>query len=368
MGEGYIKLSRKLFNSDMWETPRTFSSCEAWIDLIQSARFEATPLTASIGGREITYGRGQYPASIRFLATRWKWSEKQVRSFIERLKKQGRITTECKQGMNIVTLCKYDEYNGGGNTLGTAKGTAKGTDTKLIFKELDRIRAQVEAQQRAQEGHSEGTKKNKAKTEKKIKEKTSTIVDAKDVPNGDTCAEAPAPPEKPLKTWKEDFNVYRQELDIAYAALVADNAFIAERQTYHRGVDILLSMEKAYKDYWSTEVGWKKKKAARSKGLDWKRTFVNALSLGSNQVRQSAGKSAYVPVTESQKKFTEYLNTNAPLMLNMPVQPTDEEIAELRKIKPSVMLSIVSDINNNRYLTNGRNSVYQTIMEIKQKQ
>lgn len=159
-------LSRKLFSSDMWETPRTYSSCEAWIDLIQSARFEATPLTASIGGREITYGRGQYPASIRFLATRWKWTEKQVRSFLERLKKQGRITTECKQGMNVVTLCKYEEYNSC-STVGTAKDTAKGTDTELIFKELENIKAQLTAQQRAQDGHSEGTKKNKAKTEKK---------------------------------------------------------------------------------------------------------------------------------------------------------------------------------------------------------
>lgn len=165
MEEGYIKLSRKLFNSDMWETPRTFSSCEAWIDLIQSARFEATPLTASIGGREITYGRGQYPASIRFLATRWKWSEKQVRSFLEKLKKQGRIITDCTQGMNIVTLCKYEEYNAGGNAPGTAKGTANGIDTDLIFKELCDIRAQLKAQQRAQEGHGEGTKKNKAKKE-----------------------------------------------------------------------------------------------------------------------------------------------------------------------------------------------------------
>ena len=41
--EGYIKLSRKFFSNDMWNEARTFSSCEAWLDLIQSARFEATP-------------------------------------------------------------------------------------------------------------------------------------------------------------------------------------------------------------------------------------------------------------------------------------------------------------------------------------
>lgn len=183
-------MSRKLFNSDMWETPRTYSSCEAWIDLIQSARFEATPLTASIGGREIIYGRGQYPASIRFLASRWKWTEKQVRSFLDRLKKQGRITTDCKQGMNIVTLCKYDEYNSSENASGTAKGTAKDTDTELIFKELDNIRAQLTAQQRAQEGHSEGTKKKKVNKEKK----EDIILSDDNIPDNSSELPVPTPP------------------------------------------------------------------------------------------------------------------------------------------------------------------------------
>ena len=59
MDKGFIMLSRKLFSHRIWKASRTFSECEAWIDLIQSARFEATQLTASIGGREITYGRGQ---------------------------------------------------------------------------------------------------------------------------------------------------------------------------------------------------------------------------------------------------------------------------------------------------------------------
>ena len=78
----------------MWNEARTFSSCEAWLDLIQSARFDATPRKECIGGREVVYNRGQYPASIRFLAKRWQWSEKKVRSFLEHLRKEGMITSE----------------------------------------------------------------------------------------------------------------------------------------------------------------------------------------------------------------------------------------------------------------------------------
>ena len=64
--DGFIKLSRKFFSNELWNEARTFSGCEAWLDLIQSARFEATPRKVSIGGREVVCNRGQYPASIRF--------------------------------------------------------------------------------------------------------------------------------------------------------------------------------------------------------------------------------------------------------------------------------------------------------------
>ena len=43
MDEGFLRLSRRFFSNEMWNEARTFSSCEAWLDLIQSARFEATP-------------------------------------------------------------------------------------------------------------------------------------------------------------------------------------------------------------------------------------------------------------------------------------------------------------------------------------
>lgn len=166
-----MRLSRRFFSNEMWNEARTFSSCEAWLDLIQSARFEATPRKESIGGREISYSRGQYPASIRFLSQRWKWSEKKVRSFLVHLRKKGMITVECNQGMNLITLCKYEEYN----PMGTSKGTSKDTDIEKKIKELQSEWAQLRAQLGAQSvnnnlpqsellqksGHTEGTNTKK---------------------------------------------------------------------------------------------------------------------------------------------------------------------------------------------------------------
>lgn len=144
--KGFIKLSRRFFSNAMWIEARTFSGCEAWLDLIQSARFEATPRKVSIGGREVVVCRGQYAASIRYLSRRWQWSEKKVRSFLGHLKKEGMITAECTQGINLITLVKYDQYN----DAGTTEGTTGGTDTAMIINQLKDEWAQLRAQLGAQ--------------------------------------------------------------------------------------------------------------------------------------------------------------------------------------------------------------------------
>ena len=85
--KGFIKLSRKLFDNKIWQAARAFNECEAWIDLIQSARFEASSITSRIGCYEVTWGRGQYPASNRFLAKKWGRSEQWVKSLLGKLKR-----------------------------------------------------------------------------------------------------------------------------------------------------------------------------------------------------------------------------------------------------------------------------------------
>ena len=147
-----MRLSRRFFSNEMWKEARVFSECEAWLDLIQSARFDATGEAYSeyIGGREISYSRGQYPASISFLTKRWKWSEKKVRYFLAKLKKKGMITTCHLQGMNVITLCNYDEYNPiRGEQKGNGKGVDLGIDNTNKINELSdalgRLRAELRA-------------------------------------------------------------------------------------------------------------------------------------------------------------------------------------------------------------------------------
>lgn len=147
----------------MWKVAREFSECEAWLDLIQSARFEATDKAYSelIGGREISYTRGQYPASISFLMKRWQWSEKKVRYFLAKLKKRGMITTCNKQGMTVITLCKYDEYN---PYKDIPKGIDKDIDNNKEIRELNNALGELRAELRAvveKMGQAKGDNKKK---------------------------------------------------------------------------------------------------------------------------------------------------------------------------------------------------------------
>lgn len=169
---GFIKLSRKFFSNELWNEARTFSSCEAWLDLIQSARFEATPRKVSIGGREVVCNRGQYPASIRFLAKRWKWTERKVRTFLSYLKKEGMITSEVIQGMNMITLCKYDEYNSN-DTVGD---TSNDTEIMLKINQLESQVTQLTTQLVTQSSKKRHTGDTNTKKDKE---------DIKESPNGD---------------------------------------------------------------------------------------------------------------------------------------------------------------------------------------
>lgn len=196
--EGYIKLSRKFFSNDMWNEARTFSSCEAWLDLIQSARFEATPRMESIGGREVSYTRGQYPASIRFLSRRWRWTERKVRTFLAYLKRENMITLSQKQGMNVITLVKYNDYNG--MPSDTVSDTANDTSSDTtILQEINELRSQVtqlttqlltqqmtQPQNEAEKRHTGDTKQIKGKNN--IKETTTCVVAKKDAAKAATLS------------------------------------------------------------------------------------------------------------------------------------------------------------------------------------
>lgn len=72
-------------------------------------------------------------------------------------------------------------------------------------------------------------------------------------------------------------------------------------------------------------------------------------------------------LSDTQRIFFNYLERNGKFLLGMPVFPTDEEIKSLNSIPRPELTGIVKEINNKTYLLNGRTSIYETILEIKNK-
>ena len=77
---------------------------------------------------------------------RWQWSEKKVRYFLAKLKKRGMITTCNKQGMTVITLCNYDEYN---PVKGRQRDVDKGIDNNKEISGLNHALGELRAELRA---------------------------------------------------------------------------------------------------------------------------------------------------------------------------------------------------------------------------
>lgn len=146
----YIPLSRKAFDHAFWKEERELSRFEAWLDLLQSARFEEAETGRMIGGSFVKWKRGELPASLRFLAERWKWSKNKVDCFLKVLVLEEMIAKRTANGttQTIITICKYESYNTNKKTKG---------------------------QQRDTEGTVTGQFEDKTKKEKKVKNNTNSI-------------------------------------------------------------------------------------------------------------------------------------------------------------------------------------------------
>ena len=110
---GWVKLWRQIFDHKLYEND-AFSRREAWIDLIAQAAFEGPKI-------------GTLTASLRYLASRWRWSQKAVRHYLYILEKEGMIQrsigAQRRAGLGAeITVCKYTEYQSVGRSQGHRLG------------------------------------------------------------------------------------------------------------------------------------------------------------------------------------------------------------------------------------------------------
>lgn len=310
---GYIPLSRKFFEHELWLEPRVFSRAEAFADLLRRVRFEANPGTLLIGAQSITIERGEVAASIRFLAKNWGWSKNKVDKFLDYLAFNGMITRrkpyESKSGTRngtatrtaptIIKLCNFDKYN----PIPKKTGHKKGHET-------------------GHERDTTGTSINKENNGNNITTTTSTDVEDSGVSVRDNIISYPVedynagareetdspesdhPKRKSRKTlrkddagieeariltWRDDFEIYKNELRKAYKTLLQDDAWISTQQRFNPNLNIALSLEKACVNFWATEAGWQHKRKQRTKTINWRQTLTNSINSPQNKVYNDNG-------------------------------------------------------------------------------
>lgn len=123
---GHVKISRRAYASDpFWTEPRTFSKWEAWEWMIQEAAWRDRRRV--IGMRVVPLARGEFLASIRFLAEAWGWKKSRVHDFLKLLVEMGRISGQREtQDGTVYVLVNYDAYQSVSDTDRTADRTVSG--------------------------------------------------------------------------------------------------------------------------------------------------------------------------------------------------------------------------------------------------
>jgi hypothetical protein len=121
MGDrGVFAVHRGLFGHPFFKR-EPLTEREAWTWMIGEAAWKATRVR--INRATFSVERGQLVHAMRYLASRWQWSEPRVRRFLARLKREGMIDTLAHADATLITICKYDDYQ-----FGTCRPDAPGDE------------------------------------------------------------------------------------------------------------------------------------------------------------------------------------------------------------------------------------------------
>jgi hypothetical protein len=105
---GVYAVDRGVFEHDLFASDDPYSRLEAWLRVLADASWKHR--RRRVAGKVFELQRGQLVASLRFLASQWRWSEPRVRRFLAALVSEGMIDVSTDAGVTVITICKYDAY------------------------------------------------------------------------------------------------------------------------------------------------------------------------------------------------------------------------------------------------------------------
>ncbi|MDP9424016.1 MAG: hypothetical protein M3Q19_14505 [Pseudomonadota bacterium] len=107
--------------------PEPFTEREAFAWSIEQAAHTAH--TQWFNGQQFQVERGEFVTSNRKMAAAFKWGEKRVRGFIERMERRGkwtrRPTHRGAHVANVLTVCNYERFQAPAKLAGSPEGAAE---------------------------------------------------------------------------------------------------------------------------------------------------------------------------------------------------------------------------------------------------
>lgn len=115
---GYVRLYRSLLGH---ATFRNDAEAMAFAWMIARAAWK--PVRVRYKGRAISLNRGQLAISVRDFASAMDRDKAWIERLLRRLKSETMIDTLSETGVNIVTICKYNEYQAEADVRETVRET-----------------------------------------------------------------------------------------------------------------------------------------------------------------------------------------------------------------------------------------------------
>ena len=125
---GTVNISRTIFEDAAFKS-EPFTEREAFIWMIMEARYSCEPKERRVGGAVVTVGRGQFAASVRFMAEAWGWTKSRVDRYLKRAAGMKLVCVESGTGVNLITICEYEDSQNAPKSAGQQRdssGTAAG--------------------------------------------------------------------------------------------------------------------------------------------------------------------------------------------------------------------------------------------------
>ena len=218
--EGWIKIHRQIKDHWLWKSERRL---KWWFDILLTVNHCDSKIL--IKGKLIECKRGQSIRSLETWAKDWNVTKKTVKEFFELLQKDSMLLYEGIKITTRITVCNYDDYQTVINTEETkGKHKVNGEETETTPK------------QECKEGIR-------------------------------------------INTWRDSFDVYLTECKKGYELFMNDIELLKTQQRLNPGINVKLSIEKGFINFWGTEAGWKFKKGKKSKEINWQSTIINSISM-----------------------------------------------------------------------------------------